>query len=93
MAPAELDAGVAGELTPLVRAVGYCMQSRKHPGLRDEVAAWLAAHLAANAHYFKRRRLTSLRLPGGSPVRAEALRRNPAVRKVVRRIRAVQAQR
>jgi hypothetical protein len=84
---------VAERLTPLVRAVGYCMQSRKHPGLRDEVAAWLTTRLAANAHYFKRRRLTSLRLPGGSHIRAETLRRNPTVRKVVRRIRAVQAQR
>lgn len=90
---APTDAGVAERLTPLVRAVGYCMQSRKHPGLREEVAAWLTTEPAANAHYFTRRRLRSLRLPGGRPVRAETLRRNPTVRKVVRRIRAVQARR
>jgi len=35
--------------------------------------------------------LTSLRLPGGSVVRAEALRRNPTVRRAVRKIRARQA--
>ncbi|MDQ0932177.1 polysialyltransferase family glycosyltransferase [Streptomyces turgidiscabies] len=87
------DAGVAERLTPLVRAVGYCMQSRKHPGLRDEVAAWLTTRPAANAHYFNRRLLTSLRLPGGTTVRARTLHRHPTVRAVVRRIRAVQVRR
>jgi hypothetical protein len=85
--PLELK-GMAEELTPLVRAVGYCMQSRKHHALREETALWLAAHLAEYQRYFKRRRLTSLRLPGGAPVRAEALRRNPAVRRAVRRLRS-----
>lgn len=80
-------AGAAEELAPLVRSVGYCMQSRKHHALREEVTAWLTAHLGENQRYFKRRRLTSLRLPGGSPVRAEALRRHPAVRKAVRQLR------
>lgn len=81
-------AGQAAALTPLVRAVGYCMQSRRYPQLRDEAAAWLDGHLAAHQRYFKRRRLTSLRLPGGGAVRAERLRRNPAVRRAVRSIRA-----
>ncbi|GGR53994.1 MULTISPECIES: alpha-2,8-polysialyltransferase family protein [Streptomyces] len=85
--PLPLDT-LGEELGPLVRTVGYCMQSRKHPDLREEAAAWLAAHLAGHQRYFKKRRLTSLRLPGGSPVRAEALRRHPAVRKAVRQIRA-----
>ncbi|GAA3868603.1 alpha-2,8-polysialyltransferase family protein [Streptomyces lacrimifluminis] len=85
------DPGLVGRLSPLVKAVGYCMQSRKHPQLRDEVAAWLSVHLPENAHYFKRRRLTSLRLPGGSTVRAETLRRNPTVRKVVKKVRAVRS--
>jgi hypothetical protein len=67
------------------------MQSRKHPALHAEAADWLAAHPAEHGRYFKKRRLTTLRLPGGSPVRAEALRRNPTVRRVVRRIRAAQA--
>ncbi|ELS55945.1 alpha-2,8-polysialyltransferase family protein [Streptomyces viridochromogenes] len=86
-APLALE-GMAEELAPLVRSVGYCMQSRKHHALRDEVTAWLAANLAEHQGYFKRRRLTSLRLPGGSPVRAEALRRHPAVRKAVRQLRS-----
>jgi hypothetical protein len=81
-------AGAAEELTPLVRAVGYCMQSRKHHALRDETAAFLATRLAEYQRYFKRRRLTSLRLPGGGPVRAEALRRHPVVRRAVRRLRS-----
>ncbi|MBO1334814.1 polysialyltransferase family glycosyltransferase [Streptomyces sp. VRA16 Mangrove soil] len=88
--PLELDV-LAAELGPLVRTVGYCMQARKHPGLRAEAEAWLTAHPESHARYFKKRRLTSLRLPGGGPVRAEALRRNPTVRRVARRIRAAQA--
>ncbi|WP_405843433.1 polysialyltransferase family glycosyltransferase [Streptomyces sp. NBC_01518] len=88
--PLELGA-LAEELAPLVRAVGYCMQALKHHAMRDEVAAWLAVHLDEYPQYFKKRRLTSLRLPGGSAVRAESLRRNPTVRRVVRRIRAAQA--
>lgn len=82
-------AGLAGDLGPLVRTVGYCMQSRKHRGLRAEAEAWLTAHLAGHERYFKRRRLTSLRLPGGTPVRAEALRRHPAVRRAVRQLRSM----
>ncbi|MFI9242547.1 polysialyltransferase family glycosyltransferase [Streptomyces sp. NPDC053086] len=88
---APLPLGSLGDrLGPLVRTVGYCMQSRKHPGLHEEAAAWLGAHLAECPQYFKKRRLTALRLPGGSPVRAEALRRHPAVRKAVKQIRARQ---
>ncbi|MFD1662035.1 polysialyltransferase family glycosyltransferase [Streptomyces caeni] len=82
---------LADELGQLVRTVGYCMQSRKYPGLHDEAAAWLAAHLDEYPQYFKKRRLGRLHLPGGSPVRAESLRRNPTVRRVVRRIRATQS--
>ncbi|MGW2825468.1 polysialyltransferase family glycosyltransferase [Streptomyces sp. NPDC001443] len=89
-APLEL-AALSERLAPLVHTVGYCMQSRKYPGLHEEAAAWLTANLAEHQRYFKKRRLTTLRLPGGSPVRAEALRRNPAVRRVVRRIRAAQS--
>ncbi|MFI0189141.1 polysialyltransferase family glycosyltransferase [Streptomyces sp. NPDC017082] len=85
--PLPLDT-LGGRLGPLVRTVGYCMQSRKHPELREEAAAWLTVHLAEYPQYFKKRRLTSLRLPGAAPVRAEALRRHPVVRKAVKQIRA-----
>lgn len=88
-AGASLELGhLAEELGPLVHAVGYCMQSRKYPGLRDEAAAWLRAHLARYPQYFKKRRLTSLSLPGGSPALAGSLRRHPTVRRVVRQVRA-----
>ncbi|WP_037912550.1 alpha-2,8-polysialyltransferase family protein [Actinacidiphila yeochonensis] len=81
---------VARDLAPLVRAVGFCMQARAYPGLRDEAAAWLDAHLdASTLPYFKRRRLTSLGLPGGVPTRLAFVPRNPTVRRVARRARAL----
>ncbi|MEU1228488.1 polysialyltransferase family glycosyltransferase [Streptomyces sp. NPDC005828] len=56
-------------LTPLVRAVGYCMRHKAHPGLRQEAAAFLARHHAdpGTAHHFTVERLTELGLPGGGP--------------------------
>ncbi|HEY5833507.1 polysialyltransferase family glycosyltransferase [Streptomyces sp.] len=80
---------VAAELTPLVRTVGYCMQARAYPQLRDEAVAWLAANLTADSWpYFKRRRLTSLGLPGAVPARLAFVPRNRTVRRVARRARA-----
>ncbi|MGW1206173.1 polysialyltransferase family glycosyltransferase [Streptomyces cyaneofuscatus] len=71
-------------LGPLVRTVGYCMQSRRHPALRPEAEAWLRERLdATTQHYFKRRRLQSLTLPGGGP-RTTAVR----LRRTVRRTRS-----
>ncbi|MEU8561337.1 polysialyltransferase family glycosyltransferase [Streptomyces cyaneofuscatus] len=71
-------------LGPLVRTVGYCMQSRLHPALRPEAEAWLRDRLdATTQHYFKRRRLQSLTLPGGGP-RTTAVR----LRRTVRRTRS-----
>jgi hypothetical protein len=83
--PVDLTADVGG----LVRAVGYCMQSASHPGLREEAVSFLSALPEERlTRYFKRRRLTSLGLPGATPpVRGEALRRNPVLRKVARRMR------
>src|SRR5690606_3570776 len=55
-------------LAPLLRTVGYCMQAKLHPGLRPDAEAWLREHLdPTTQHYFKRRRLQSLTLPGGGP--------------------------
>jgi hypothetical protein len=81
---------VAAELTPLVHTVGFCMQARAYPHLRDEAAAWLSRHLDADTWpYFKRRRLTSLGLPGGIPARLAFVPRNGTVRRVARRARAL----
>lgn len=80
---------VAAELTPLVRTVGYCMQAKAYPHLRDEAVAWLTAHLTADTWpYFKRRRLTSLGLPGAVPAKLAFVPRNRTVRRVARRARA-----
>ncbi|GGU06671.1 MULTISPECIES: polysialyltransferase family glycosyltransferase [Streptomyces] len=67
-------------LTPLVRAVGYCMQPKLHPLLRDETARFLDARQGdeATARYFPAERLTELGLPGGSPRSASRLRRSLA---------------
>jgi len=83
--PADLTA----DIDALVRAVGYCMQSGAHPELRDRTASLLASMPQERlTRYFKRRRLASLGLPGApAPARGQALRRNPVVRKVVRRLR------
>ncbi|WP_240138351.1 alpha-2,8-polysialyltransferase family protein [Streptomyces sp. MUM 178J] len=83
-----VDLAAAGEVDPLVRAVGFCMQATAYPELREQTAELLRTLPDAElTRYFKRRRLTSLGLPGGRPVRAAALRRHPAVRKVVRKLR------
>ncbi|MGW8352075.1 polysialyltransferase family glycosyltransferase [Streptomyces wedmorensis] len=59
-------------LTPLVRAVGYCMRHTIHPGLREETTRFLAEHHAdpGTAHHFTAERLTLLGLPGGDPTPA-----------------------
>jgi hypothetical protein len=81
---------VAAGLTPLLRTVGFCMQAAAYPHLREEAAAWLAAHLTKRTWpYFKRRRLTSLGLPGGVPARLAFVPRNRVVRRVARRARAL----
>ncbi|MFD3534612.1 polysialyltransferase family glycosyltransferase [Streptomyces sp. NPDC058664] len=61
-------------LTPLVRAVGYCMRHKSHPGMREEAADFLAAHHAdpGIAHHFTAERLTRLGLPGGTEAPAPA---------------------
>ncbi|MER5971788.1 polysialyltransferase family glycosyltransferase [Streptomyces sp. NPDC002055] len=82
---------VADRLTGLVAAVGYAMQSQIYPGLRAEAERFLATRLDTRTwRYFKRRRLTSLALPGAIPSQLAFLPRNAAVRRVARRARAVQ---
>ncbi len=78
------------ELTSLLKALGYCMQSKSYPHLRNEAIAYLSKHLDSHTwRYFKRRRLTSLALPGAVPSQLAFLPRNPTVRRVARRARRV----
>ncbi|MEU0334793.1 polysialyltransferase family glycosyltransferase [Streptomyces sp. NPDC006193] len=75
-------------LGALVRAVGFAMQPRILPGLRAETERWLAANLdERTVKYFKRRRLTSLALPGGVPAQLSFIPRNATVRRVARTAR------
>ncbi|TJZ53068.1 hypothetical protein FCH28_18170 [Streptomyces piniterrae] len=75
----------------LVAAVGYAMQHQIYPELRPAAERYLAAHLDQRTwRYFKRRRLTSLALPGAIPSQLSFIPRNATVRRVARRARAVQ---
>ncbi|MEU2384310.1 polysialyltransferase family glycosyltransferase [Streptomyces sp. NPDC012461] len=75
-------------LQDLVRAVGFAMQPRILPGLRAEAERYLAARLDGRTRpYFKRRRLTSLGLPGGVPARLGFLPRSATVRRAARTAR------
>jgi len=77
---------VVDHVQPLVDSVAYCMQPVLLPQLAQPAAAWLARHLdEASSRYFKRRRLTSLGLPGGAAL--------PLWRKVARSERARRARR
>ena len=82
--------GAAPEsLSPLVRAMGFCMQPTTYADLREPTAAWLHNHLAdAPGYYFPELRLAELGLPGSSPqVRAklQVRRAKRVVRRAVRR--------
>ncbi|TWV29442.1 hypothetical protein FRZ03_38155 [Streptomyces misionensis] len=77
-------------LGALVRAVGFAMQSKILPGLRPETESWLAANFGpATSRYFKRRRLTSLALPGGIPAQLAFIPRNVTVRRVAKKARSL----
>jgi hypothetical protein len=81
---------VRRDLTPLLRAVGYCMQSLAYPHLREETVTYLSTRLSTTTwRYFKRRRLGALALPGALPVQLAFLPRNPTVRRVARRAKAL----
>ncbi|MEX0168732.1 polysialyltransferase family glycosyltransferase [Streptomyces sp. LMG1-1-1.1] len=76
------DAEVGTEqLNDLVAAVGFAMQPKIRPELREAAVRHLSGPLAApTRHHFTRRRLTVLGLPGGLP-----LPRHPKVRRLARR--------
>lgn len=84
------DALPADELDGLLTAVGFTMQPQLHRSLRPAAERYLAQHFGPRTQrYFRRRRLTSLGLPGGIPRRLAFLPRNSAARRVVRRARAL----
>ncbi|MFE5908876.1 alpha-2,8-polysialyltransferase family protein [Streptomyces wedmorensis] len=83
--PLDEDGGGAGvgteQLNDLVAAVGFAMQPKIRPELREAAVRHLSGPLAAHTrHHFTRRRLTVLGLPGGLP-----LPRHPKVRRLARR--------
>ncbi|CAM5705933.1 polysialyltransferase family glycosyltransferase [Streptomyces fumanus] len=79
------------DLADLVRAVGFTMQPKILPGLRAETERYLAARLDERTwRYFKKKRLTSLGLPGGVPAQLGFLPRNATVRRVARTARSLQ---
>ncbi|MGY3203649.1 alpha-2,8-polysialyltransferase family protein [Streptomyces sp. TE5632] len=77
-------------LGDLVRTVGFAMQPKILWELRPQAERYLSTRLDGDTRrYFKKRRLTSLGLPGGVPQRLAFLRHNATARRVVRRARAV----
>lgn len=84
------DAVPDEDLNGLVTAVGFTMQPQLHPGLRTAAERYLSRHFGPRTQrYFKRKRLTSLGLPGGIPERLAFLPRNATARRVVRRAKAI----
>ncbi|KUO21656.1 alpha-2,8-polysialyltransferase family protein [Streptomyces dysideae] len=84
------DAVPVHTLNGLVTAVGFIMQPQMHAGLRPAAERYLSQHFGPRTQrYFKRKRLTSLGLPGGIPERLSFLPRNATARRVVRRARAL----
>ncbi|WP_389308568.1 polysialyltransferase family glycosyltransferase [Streptomyces sp. NPDC004266] len=81
----EGDGGGTGlgteQLNDLVAAVGFAMQPKIRPELREPAVRHLSGPLAERTrHHFTRRRLTVLNLPGGLPIP-----RHPKVRRLARR--------
>ncbi|MFE5591797.1 polysialyltransferase family glycosyltransferase [Streptomyces sp. NPDC056549] len=78
----DADAGIGTEeLNDLVAAVGFAMQPKIRPELREPAVRHLSGPLAERTrHHFTRRRLTVLNLPGGLPIP-----RHPKVRRLARR--------
>ncbi|GAA1418822.1 alpha-2,8-polysialyltransferase family protein [Streptomyces thermospinosisporus] len=75
-------------LGELIRAVGFAMQPRILPELRQDAERCLSTRLDDRTRrYFKRKRLTSLGLPGGVPARLAFLLRSPTVRRAAPRLR------
>jgi len=77
-------------LGALIRAVGFAMQPKILPGLRGGTERYLAGNLNERTlRYFKRKRLTSLALPGGVPSQLAFIPRNATVRRMARKARGL----
>ena len=75
-------------LSPLVRAIGFCMQPKTYAALREPTADWLRTHLADSPdYYFPEPRLAELRLPGNSPRSRAKIQAGRAKRMVGRAVR------
>lgn len=84
------EAVPADTLNDLVTALSYTMQAQIHPPLRPAAERYLSRHFGPRTRrYFRRKRLTSLGLPGGIPERLAFLPHNATARRVVRRARAL----
>ncbi|WP_392672192.1 polysialyltransferase family glycosyltransferase [Streptomyces sp. LN785] len=84
------DAVAPAALNELVTAVGFTMQPKIYPELRAAAERYLSTRLTASTwRYFKRKRLTSLGLPGGVPAQFAFLPRSAAVRRVARRAKSL----
>ncbi|WP_210578073.1 MULTISPECIES: alpha-2,8-polysialyltransferase family protein [unclassified Streptomyces] len=80
----------ADTLWALVTAIGFTMQPQIYASLRPVAERYLSEHFGPRTQrYFKRKRLTSLGLPGGIPERLSFLPRNATARRVVRKARAL----
>jgi hypothetical protein len=78
------------ELTALLRAVGFAMQPKIYPELREDAERYLTDRLDPHTwRYFKRRRLTALALPGAVPAQLAFIPRNATVRRLARQARAI----
>ncbi|MFI0965396.1 alpha-2,8-polysialyltransferase family protein [Streptomyces sp. NPDC021080] len=78
------------DLTRLLRAVGFAMQPKIYPDLRPAAESYLTDRLTQQTwRYFKRKRLTSLALPGAVPAQLAFIPRNATVRRVARRARSL----
>jgi hypothetical protein len=86
--PALVDTAPAS-LSPLVRAMGFCMQPKTYADLREPTETWLRGNLATvPAYYFPELRLTELDLPGSRPqlrAKLQVRRARRVVRRAVRR--------
>ena len=84
------EAVPADTLNALVTALSFTMQAQIHPPLRPAAERYLSEHFGPRTRrYFRRKRLTSLGLPGGIPERLAFLPHNATARRVVRRARAL----